>query len=93
MKTKENRQGKSFDVTFNKPFFTKYGLKFILKEYDKVPKSDFNEFYMTDLKLHMFNVGCVIFIMDEIDNDYYICDANSEDCFEIYNMIEKNLCV
>jgi hypothetical protein len=28
-----------------------------------------------------------------MDKALYICDCCSEDCFEIYNMIEKGLCV
>ena len=92
MKTKANRNNQVFEVTFKKIFETSYGLRFMLDEKENVSESEmcFNE---ADVHCHILNVGCVIYVFDEIDKALYICDCCSEDCFEIYNMIEKGLCV
>lgn len=92
MKTKPNRDKKVFEVTFKKQFETSYGLKFILNEKEDVSESEM-EFNSADVYCHLVNVGCVIYVYDEMDETYYICDCCSEDCFEIYNMIEKGDCI
>lgn len=91
MKTKPNKDNKVFEVTLNKTFITSYGLKFYLDTKENVSESDMH-FNGADVRLHLVNVGCVIYVYHEIDEVYYICDGCSEDCFEIYQMIEKGLC-
>lgn len=96
MLTKKNYKGQCFEVSFDKMFSTDYGLSFFLKPSEAV--SDvLREFFGMDIDLHIRNVGCVIFLENTFKEDdgmaCYVCDANSEDCFEIYNMIEKNQCV
>lgn len=91
MKTKPNKDKKVFEVTLKKMFQTSYDLKFMLFEKEDVSESEM-EFYSADIHCHLVNVGCVIYVYDELDKQMCICDCCSEDCFEIYNMIEKGLC-
>ena len=66
MKTKANRSNQVFEVTFKKMFETSYGLRFMLDEKENVSESEmcFNE---ADVHCHMLNVGCVIYVFDEMD--------------------------
>ncbi len=89
MKTKPNRNKKVYDVTFKQMFKTSYGLKFMLDN-----EASESEWYFNgaDIRCHLLNIGCIIYVFDEMDKALYICDACSNECFDIYEMVEKGLC-
>lgn len=76
--------GKKVEVTPYTVFETDYGLKFSLKEFDKIVIDD--EYDRTVARTHVANCGFVICYRSEvIDNEY--------DLDIIYQMIEDGKCV
>ena len=95
MKTKPNYRGKSFEVTFDKPFKTQSGLTFILKREEDI-ESKMMEVFATDIRIHIANVGCAIFFRNEPRNEneleFIPFESNGYIVEEIYSMIEEGEC-
>ena len=99
MTTVRNRKGVEFKVTFEKTFKTSYGLEFRLLDYhdDRVEVFKSYPFFASPLLCHYLNVGCAIFVINEMHefNGQLPCypTDNEYDLDEIYMMIEKGECV
>ena len=95
MRTKENYRGEQFDVTYDKLFHTAEGMGFVLKREEDIDVR-MMEVFATDIHIHLANVGCAIFFMNEPRNEneleFIPFESNGYIVQEIYQMIEEGEC-
>ena len=98
MKTKPNKKGISFDVTYDKEFELvrpKYTFKFVLKrEEDIVPSM--MKLFGTEIHIQIATVGCAIFFtnlprVERLSVIPHVSNAPLID--EVYRMIENGECI